>query len=53
MPTNEQNQNQNGVGFTSLAGLLVVVISALILAFNIGLPNDMLGFLFFAQVTLY
>lgn len=33
------------------SGILVVVISALILVFNIGVPNDLLGFLFFAQVS--
>lgn len=31
--------------------MLVVVISLLVMLFNIGVPNDLRGFLFFAQVV--
>ena len=32
-------------------GVLVIVVSILVLIFNIGVPNDLKGFLFFAQVV--
>ena len=35
----------------STTGILVVVSSSLVLIFNIGVPNDLKGFLFFAQVV--
>ena len=34
-----------------MAGVLVVVGSVVVLLFNIGVPNDLKGFLFFAQVV--
>jgi len=34
-------------------GLLVVVFSVLVMVFNIGVPNHMKGFLFYAQVRVY
>ena len=39
------------LSLTSSSGILVVVGSILVLIFNIGVPNDLKGFLFFAQVV--
>ena len=39
--------------FFIYTGIFIVVISFLIIYFNIGLPSGLKGFLFFIQVRIY
>ena len=45
--------NNNGIIIHTYIGILVVVVSLLILFFNIEVPNELKGFIFYAQVSLF